>query len=404
MRDRDWTERLRDRLDEVDDRPTPEESEAIWAGVIEGVRQERRRRRALLGWILLPTSFAAALFIALWWLQGPEEPLTVTSDTPLVAEVEKEEQEVSQEEEEKGEVVPPTAPHPSETIRRAARRVFTKRLQAPDMPSLVVPERSITPPVIKMRQAPVALPKVEDPFPPLDQPIAQEPESRVGLSLLAANGTSSSRSYQGIGVHYYAPEPVGLVDSPTDGGADAAERMRMFNQGTETEMSIRHSPALQLGLRLSYRIAPRLSLETGLLYSRRAVEVRHGSEQYYTTEGFTRHGVVVPLALRLDLWEYHGLSLYGIGGAELEKSLSSSHKRGYTVRGEQVTESPVLETMTTPLDWGARLGLGLRYRITPHSELFVEPAVTRRFTDSQLPVLDQDKFLLDTALGLTYSF
>lgn len=399
MRDRDWTERLRDRLDEVDDRPTPEESEAIWAGVIEGVRQERRRHRAHLAWILLPTSIAAGLLIALWWLHKPEEPLTVTPDTPLVAVVEKEEQE---------EVAPREQPHPLETIRRAARRVSTKRLQAGDIPSLVVPERGITPTVIKMRPAPVALPKVEDPFPPLEEPVRHVKESTLGLSLLASNGTGSSRSYQGIGAHFDSAEPMTLMASPTCGEATATDclgeqRMRMFNQGAETEMTIRHSPALQLGLRLSYRLTPRLALETGLLYSRREVEIRYGSEKYYTTEGYTKHGVAIPLSLRIDLLSYRSLSLYGTGGVQLEKGLATSSARGYSVNGEEVTERSRPQP-STPLEWGARLGLGLRYRITPHSELFVEPGVTRRLTDSPLPALDRDRYLLDTALGLTYSF
>lgn len=400
MRDRDWTERLRDRLEEVDDRPTPEESEAIWAGVVRGVRQERRRRRALLAWILLPTSIAAALLVALWWLHSPEEPLPIPADTPIVAEVAEEPIPVDK----KREAAPPPEPPTPQPIRRSVTRIWTTPLVALRMPTLEAPARSITPPVLKTREKQVSLPELVYPFPPLEESDQPRHGSRLGLSLLAANGTASSRSYQGIGVHYSAPEPTCLMDSPTTGDSEAEERMRMFNQGTETEMTIRHSPALQLGLRLSYRLAPRLSLETGLLYSRRAVEVRHGSEQYYTTDGYTQHGVAIPLALQLDLWEYRGLSLYGTGGVQLEKSLSSSRTRGYSLRGEQVTESPALETSTAPLEWGARLGLGLRYRITPHSELFVEPGVTRRLTDSRLPALDRDRYLLDTALGLTYTF
>lgn len=406
MRDRDWTERLRDRLDEVDDRPAPEESEAIWAGVVQGVRQQRRRR-ALLAWILLPTSIAAALLVALWWLQRPEEPLTVTPDTPLVAVVENEEQEVSVEEEER-EVAPREQPRPSAPTRRASKRISTKPLKAAEMPTLDIWERSITPPVLAIRREPEALPAVTDPFSPLEEPLRPVKESKLGLSLLASNFTGSSRSYQGIGAHFASAEPMTLMASPTCGEATAADclgeqRMRMFNQGAETEMTIRHSPALQLGLRLSYRLTPRLALETGLLYSRREVEIRYGSEKYYTTEGYTRHGVAIPLALRVDLLSYRSLSLYGAGGVQLEKGLSTSSVRGYSVNGERATEQSRPQP-STPLEWGARLGLGLRYRITPHSELFVEPGVTRRFTDSPLPAFDRDRYLLDTALGLTYTF
>ena len=136
-----------------------------------------------------------------------------------------------------------------------------------------------------------------------------------------------------------------------------------------------HERPFAIGMQLRYPLSERLSLSSGLVYTRLKSEftkVMKGSEIVQQQQ---LHYVGMPLALQYRLWQIGHLSVYASAGAQADWNVSAR----MSVNGMQN------DIDKDRLQWSLSGSMGLSYDVTPHIGLFLEPGI-RHYIDNQSPV------------------
>jgi hypothetical protein len=155
-----------------------------------------------------------------------------------------------------------------------------------------------------------------------------------------------------------------------------------------------HKQPLSFGLTVSYPLADRLWIETGLVYtylqSTFTVVTRNSSAENYRYDQ-KLHYVGIPLAVGYDIWETGALSLYGVAGLQADVNVSAK------VDGQKISKDRI--------QFSGALHAGAQYRFLPHLGVYVEPGVRTYFDNkSSIQNIYKDKSVqFDLQLGLRYS-
>ena len=211
---------------------------------------------------------------------------------------------------------------------------------------------------------------------------------RATLSLIASNGVPSHEKHHGYGDLF---QNISIQESPDIDEEDPYKSViTLANQLHPTQASIRSLPPLRFGLLIAYPLLPQLEVQSGLIYSYVSLESKIGSDEYYYVTEDRRHTIGLPIRLNYHFWQKERVSSYGSLGLLLEKSLyQDGDTKYYMAQKLERQEWLKPEQMTsTPLGVTLRLGLGLRYRISPLLSLSLEPGVSYLFSAPRLTGLD----------------
>lgn len=427
MSDKDWTEVLRKRLEQYEAPPTEAEADALWAGVMAGVQrrrtaESRRRRRRI--WIPAAVAACALPLLFLLWV-GPESSTPTASTgqltTTVTAPTGRHQIPLLVEKKEKKKSTAPVEPAVPAVPAQVASTLSVRKMTETSLLAVTRPIPPLTTDAVEVGSVESqrsVLPAVVGPAPHRTDRLAKvrtsvispDPRARA-VTLLAANATGSSSSYSGIGSTFASQvggipfsSPKLQTDNDLVEGSDEAHEatMRLLNQMEETTTTVRQSPPLRLGLTLAYEVYPHLFVESGLLYTMQQVEVRQGSERFYTTDRLTTHRLGIPVTLRWDFAQVGQWRFATSGTVMVEKFVSNSLTRDYTMDNQSVSLSGRSDT-DDPLRATLRLGLGVRYPITRHTELFLEPGVAYRLTEYS-SLGEEKRFAPDATIGLTVIF
>ena len=200
---------------------------------------------------------------------------------------------------------------------------------------------------------------------PIQQPKAKSKKQRLSVALNASGGLSNSKTES-------------MHVEPVYGAVPGTPPHRMHYLGdvfepkkVQERKASKHAFPIRLGIKLSYPLNDRLSLQSGVGYTLLKSDLSYSSMQI----GQQLHYIGVPLGLRYQLWNSGRFSLYGAVGAMLEKCVKNSSELP-----SAFTDAALINT-EKPWQCSLNAALGAEYRLDKAIGIYLEPGVGYFFED-----------------------
>lgn len=221
--------------------------------------------------------------------------------------------------------------------------------------------------------------------------------SRLSLSayttgaLTESHRTHSTGEFLGTGL---GPDYADWQDDPVLG-------MLLYNQGKGITTRMKHHLPVKVGFTLAYALNRRLSLETGLMYSRLTSDLREGSVNHYFTGQQTLHYVGIPLGVKCQVLTAKRFEAYASSGIEVSKCVSGQTRKDYVLNNE-IKKTETISTTDHPFQWSVKVAAGIQYNVLPQFGIYAEPGVSYYIKDgSSLRTIYKDKpFNFDLHVGV----
>lgn len=175
--------------------------------------------------------------------------------------------------------------------------------------------------------------------------------------------------------------PMVMLDAETRSLLNISLQNSYVNGGL-VDARYEHKRPITLQILLSRQLSKRLSLETGLSYTRLNSTITTGSTEAYIQEEQRLHYLGIPLSLGLVWYSKAHLSLYSSAGLMLELPISAKSDISHVSRADMdVTTFRKSASLDVPCQWSTSLGIGLQYDFTPHIGVYLEPSLQYFFHD-----------------------
>ena len=172
--------------------------------------------------------------------------------------------------------------------------------------------------------------------------------------------------------------PSDEVTAETRSLKEIAAQNAVINHGEIVAQHTYHLP-LTVQLTLSHHLTPRLSIETGLSYTKMKSTSKTGSSTGYIFEDQRLHYLGIPLRFGWKWYHKANLSLYSSGGAMLELPIHSTLNVEHFNNGINTYSQE--SSLNVPCQWSTTLGLGLQYDFMPYLGFYIEPSLQYFFND-----------------------
>ena len=117
------------------------------------------------------------------------------------------------------------------------------------------------------------------------------------------------------------------------GGADTKDSpmldMSSVNRDVETKTEYEHHLPIRIGLSVAYALTDRLSISSGLTYTRLASDIKDASRESKYIGEQRLHYVGIPVNVSYKVASFRWLGLYGTAGVLAEKCVSGTTDEGY---------------------------------------------------------------------------
>ena len=168
-------------------------------------------------------------------------------------------------------------------------------------------------------------------------------------------------------------EPLpGVIPDPTAGGIYGEEYLLASYKAIQRNQQVnaKHHAPVSVGLQVAFGIAPRLSLSTGLVYTRTSSDFYpYASSSSYNVHQVL-HYVGIPVGLNYEFWQSGGFHAYVMAGAEAD----------YNVKNDTEEEGVKKENAKRDrVQFSGKASLGAQYDITPKVGLYIEPGAKYYF-------------------------
>ena len=173
--------------------------------------------------------------------------------------------------------------------------------------------------------------------------------------------------------HGTMAEPMpGVIPDPTAGGIYGEEYLLASYKAIQRNQqgNAKHHAPVSVGLQVAFGIAPRLSLSTGLVYTRTSSDFYpYASSSSYNVHQVL-HYVGIPVGLNYEFWQSGGFHAYLMAGAEAD----------YNVKNDTEEEGVKKENAKRDrVQFSGKASLGAQYDITPKVGLYIEPGAKYYF-------------------------
>jgi hypothetical protein len=207
-----------------------------------------------------------------------------------------------------------------------------------------------------------------------------EEVSGLSMQLYAENLTPSlggvnsdaSGSYRDYS-HGTMAEPMsGVIPDPTAGGIYGEEYLLASYKAIQRNQqgNAKHHAPVSVGLQVAFGIAPRLSLSTGLVYTRTSSDFYPYAPSSSYNVHQVLHYVGIPVGLNYEFWQSGGFHAYVMAGAEAD----------YNVKNDTEEEGVKKEDAKRDrVQFSGKASLGAQYDITPKVGLYIEPGAKYYF-------------------------
>ena len=182
-----------------------------------------------------------------------------------------------------------------------------------------------------------------------------------------------------IDYHYYLNNSPSVPDdAETRSLMNIAAQNSLINSGI-MEAHYEHKRPITLQVLFNRQLSERLSIETGLSYTRLASTISTGSKNAYIKEQQRLHYLGIPFRLGWKWYSMAHLSLYSSAGMMLELPIKSAVDISHIVNGINTFQKET--SLDVPCQLSGSFGLGLQYDFTPHFGVYLEPCLQYFFDD-----------------------
>ena len=337
MKHNDWTEQLRQRLNDAEV-PAPEN---LWDSIsqqldAQGQQQDaedaqvakKPHRVALLPWAAA-ASVVLIAGVGMWWqlrsntphiamLEPTPHPISLTDNKAVVADV--------------------SAANTKASAINTKASAANTHISTTSTHAMLAYKDSALAPTASNKEEVMALAMAEQEV--QSEPIAEVSNSQGSARTLTARNTyalpraqhqtSNTRWQMGVGTagnmnRYESSGPIYLnsLSAVNTEYADN-EMFRVSPYEQDTKDVTHHDMPISIGFTASYSVTPRIALASGLVYTLATSSFQHGASMPKETQ--TLHYVGIPLNLSYTIWGNSWLRTYVMAGAQADMNVKATLK------------------------------------------------------------------------------
>ena len=185
------------------------------------------------------------------------------------------------------------------------------------------------------------------------------------------SGSNIANRYSDSGV--MADPMPGVYPDPSVGGSNdvdylmaaAYKALQKSPQG-----KAKHHAPVSVGMQLAFGIAPRLSLSTGVVYTRTSSDFYPYAPNNDYNVHQVLHYVGIPVGLNYELWRSGGFHAYVMAGAEAAYNVKNDTDEDGTRKQDAKRDR---------VQFSGKASLGAQYDISPSVGLYIEPGAKYYF-------------------------
>lgn len=189
---------------------------------------------------------------------------------------------------------------------------------------------------------------------------------------LGGVNSDASGGYNDFSYGTMAEPMPGVIPDPTAGGIYGEEYLLASYKAIQRNQqgNAKHHAPVSVGLQVAFGIAPRLSLSTGLVYTRTSSDFYPYAPSSNYNVHQVLHYVGIPVGLNYEFWQSGGFHAYVMAGAEADyNAKNDTEEEG--VKKEDAKRDRV--------QFSGKVSLGAQYDITPKVGLYIEPGAKYYF-------------------------
>lgn len=219
----------------------------------------------------------------------------------------------------------------------------------------------------------------------------------LSTSAMTGMGASSVTNSTATYVEAVGPDDVMWADNPQLG-------IGIFNQGKSVKTEYKHRLPVRVGINVAYRLTDRLSVESGVSYTRLSSDMKDGTKDNYSSGSQKLDYIGVPLNVKYRAFGYRRLSVYASAGLLTEKCVSGKTTHEYVISGEK-KKHEAEDVAAKPWQLSVNAALGAQLDVLNNVGVYVEPGVSYYFDDrSPLSTIYKEKPLnFNLNLGVRYT-
>ena len=189
---------------------------------------------------------------------------------------------------------------------------------------------------------------------------------------LGGVNSDASGGYNDFSYGTMAEPMPGVIPDPAAGGIYGEEYLLASYKAIQRKQQVnaKHHAPVSVGLQVAFGIAPRLSLSTGLVYTRTSSDFYPYAPSSNYNVHQVLHYVGIPVGLNYEFWQSGGFHAYVMAGAEAD----------YNVKNDTEEEGVKKENAKRDrVQLSGKASLGAQYDITPKVGLYIEPGAKYYF-------------------------
>ena len=189
---------------------------------------------------------------------------------------------------------------------------------------------------------------------------------------LGGVNSDASGGYNDFSYGTMAEPMPGVIPDPTAGGIYGEEYLLASYKAIQRNQqgNAKHHAPVSVGVQVAFGIAPRLSLSTGLVYTRTSSDFYPYAPSSSYNVHQVLHYVGIPVGLNYEFWQSGGFHAYVMAGAEAD----------YNVKNDTEEEGVKKEDAKRDrVQFSGKASLGAQYDITPKVGLYIEPGAKYYF-------------------------
>lgn len=180
------------------------------------------------------------------------------------------------------------------------------------------------------------------------------------------------------------------------GGADTKDSpmldMSSVNRDVEQKTEYEHHLPIRIGLSVAYALTDRLSISSGLTYTRLSSDIKDASRESKYIGEQRLHYVGIPVNVSYKVVaSFRWLGLYGTAGVLAEKCVSGTTDEGY-VENNTMKYTNTHNISSKPLQMSVNAGVGIQFDFIDNVGIYAEPGLSYYFDDgSALQTIYKEK-------------
>lgn len=206
----------------------------------------------------------------------------------------------------------------------------------------------------------------------------------VSTGAMGGLGASSTTTAYGDYLVLSCPGVMDAKDSPM-------LDMNTVNRDVEQKTEYDHHLPIRIGLSVAYALTDRLSISSGLTYTRLSSDIKDASRESKYIGEQRLHYVGIPVNVSYKVASFRWISLYGTAGVLAEKCVSGTTDEGY-VENNTMKYTNTQDISSKPLQMSVNAGVGIQFDFIDNVGIYAEPGLSYYFDDgSALQTIYKEK-------------